>query len=315
MSFRPGVFPRRAAACLLLMLAIALSAGCQRDANQVPELQGGEAVDARPAVEGFGLVSAGRGRHEGETAIELVFSQPLAASQAFDDLLVVKDPEGAVVEGSWVLADDSTTLRFPYVEASRDYRVLLRAGIAAADGATLGRDDTRSVDTGPVEPAVGFASQGSVLPARETRGLPVVSVNVPEVDVEFLRVRDAEVANFFVGYQRGGRRGGWEMTESEWQDRVAITRVADSVYLNRFVLGGAENERRLSYLPVQNIAQLQEPGLYFALLRKVGGYADDYETAIFFVSDIGLHVRAPCAARPCARTPRRRRRARAGRCR
>ena len=292
MSFRPGVFPRRAAACLLLMLAIALSAGCQRDANQVPELQGGEAVDARPAVEGFGLVSAGRGRHEGETAIELVFSQPLAASQAFDDLLVVKDPEGAVVEGSWVLADDSTTLRFPYVEASRDYRVLLRAGIAAADGATLGRDDTRSVDTGPVEPAVGFASQGSVLPARETRGLPVVSVNVPEVDVEFLRVRDAEVANFFVGYQRGGRRGGWEMTESEWQDRVAITRVADSVYLNRFVLGGAENERRLSYLPVQNIAQLQEPGLYFALLRKVGGYADDYETAIFFVSDIGLHVRA-----------------------
>ena len=156
MSFRPGVFQRRAAACLLLMLAIALSAGCQRDATQVPELQGGEAVDARPAVEGFGLVSAGRGRHEGETAIELVFSQPLAASQAFDDLLVVKDADGAVVEGSWVLSDDSTTLRFPYVEPSRDYTVMLRAGLAAADGAALGRDETRTVDTGPVEPSVAF---------------------------------------------------------------------------------------------------------------------------------------------------------------
>ncbi|MBW8368716.1 MAG: alpha-2-macroglobulin family protein, partial [Arenimonas sp.] len=125
-----------------------------------------------------------------------------------------------------------------------------------------------------------------------TRGLPVVSVNVGEVDVEFLRVRDAEVANFFVSYQRGGRRGGWELGDSEWQDRVAITRVADSVYLNRFVLGGADNQRQLTYLPVQNIAQLQEPGLYFALMRKVGAYGDDYETATFFVSDIGLHLRA-----------------------
>lgn len=285
--YRPG----RVVGLVVVLFALVLAVACKRDANQVPELQGGDAVDARPAIEGFGLVSAGRGRHDGETAIELVFSQPLAASQPFDELLVVKDPAGAVVEGSWVLDEDTTTLRFPYVDASKDYSVLLRAGLAAADGDTLGKDDTRTVNTGPVEPAVGFASQGSVLPARETRGLPVVSVNVPEVDVEFLRVRDSEVANFFVGYQRGGRRGGWELTESEWQDRVAITRVADSVYLNRFVLGGGENERRLSYLPVQNIAQLQEPGLYFALLRKVGGYSDEYDTAIFFVSDIGLHVR------------------------
>ena len=91
---------------------------------------------------------------------------------------------------------------------------------------------------------------------------------------------------------RGGRRGGWDLGESPWQDRVAITRVADPVYLNRFVLGGAENERRLTYLPVQNIGELQAPGVYFALMRRVGAYNDDYDTAIFFVSDIGLHLRA-----------------------
>ena len=168
MSIRHRV-PRRVAAVVLFLL-FALVAGCRRE-GEVPELQGGAPVDARPAVEGFGLVSAGRGRHDGEVAIELQFSQPLAASQAFDDLLVVKDPKGAVVEGSWVLDGDGTTLRFPYVDASRDYRVLLRAGLAAADGDTLGKDETRMVNTGPVEPAVGFASQGSVLPARETRGL------------------------------------------------------------------------------------------------------------------------------------------------
>lgn len=282
---------RRAAAPVFLMLALLAVAGCKRDDQQVPELQDG-AVDARPKVEGFALVAAGRGTHEGQLAIELEFSQPLAAGQSFDELLVVTGAKGEAVKGSWVLDGDAKKLRFPYVEASQDYSVLLRAGLAAADGKTLGKDDTRKVNTGPVEPAVGFASQGSVLPARDTRGLPVVSVNVPEVDVEFLRVRDSEVANFFVGYQRGGRRGGWELGDSEWQDRIAISKIADSVYLNRFVLGGGENERRLSYLPVQNIAELQEPGLYFALLRRVGAYGDDYETAIFFISDIGLHLRA-----------------------
>ena len=280
---------RRAAALSFLLV---LLAACGREGGNVPELQGGAPVDARQAIEGFALASAGHGRHDGQTAIELRFSQPLAAGQDFDALVQVAGPGGEAVTGSWVLDESATVLRFPYVEASRKYAVTVAAGLAAADGTTLGKEQRRELDTAPVEPAVGFASQGSVLPARDTRGLPVVSVNVPEVDVEFLRVRDAEVANFFVSYQRGGRRGGWELGDSPWQGRPAITRVADPVYLNRFVLGGAENERRLSYLPVQNIAELQQPGVYFALMRRVGGYDQEYETAIFFVSDLGLHVRA-----------------------
>ena len=283
---------RRVFVLFLFALALALVGGCKRDANEVPEMQGGAPIDARPVVEGFALVSAGRAEGQDDVAISLGFSQPLATTQDFDALLVVTGPDGAVVKGSWVLHGDAKLLRFPYVEASKDYRVLVRAGLAAADGKALGKDEQRTVNTGPVDPAVGFASQGSVLPARDTRGLPVVSVNVQEVDVEFLRVRDSEVSNFFVSYQRGGRRGGWELGDSEWQERVAITRVADSVYLNRFVLGGDDNQRRLTYLPVQNIPELQEPGLYFALMRKVGAYGDDYETATFFVSDIGLHLRA-----------------------
>nr|MBP6626146.1 alpha-2-macroglobulin family protein [Arenimonas sp.] len=167
---------RRTLLLALLGLALCAVAGCKRDANQVPELQAGAPVDARPAVEGFAVVSAGRGEHEGQVAIELAFSQPLAASQAFDSLLVVTGSQGEAVKGSWVLDADAQTLRFPFVEADRDYSVLLRAGLASADGNTLGKDDTHKVNTGPVTPAVGFASQGSVLPARDTRGLPVVSV-------------------------------------------------------------------------------------------------------------------------------------------
>jgi len=282
----------RRLAALVLLITVVLLAACQRDAGEVPELQGGTPVDTRVGTDQFALEGAGHGQHDGATAIELRFTRPLAAGQAFDERIAVTGTNGEVVTGSWVLDDSARILRFPYVEASRKYVVHLRASLAAADGSTLGQDLKRELDTAPIEPAAGFASQGSVLPARDTRGLPVVSVNVPEVDVEFLRVRESEIANFFVSYQRGGRRGGWDLSDSPWQDRVAITRVAEPVYLNRFVLGGAQNERKLSYLPVQNITELQHPGVYFALMRRVGAYDEEYETAIFFVSDLGLHVRA-----------------------
>ncbi|TAK53265.1 MAG: alpha-2-macroglobulin family protein [Gammaproteobacteria bacterium] len=277
---------------LVAVTAGLLFAACQRQGDEVPVLQTGPPIDARPAVSGFALQSAGRGFAHGDLALQLEFSQPLVASQAFDQQLAVTGPGGAAVSGSWVLDDGARVLRFPYVEADQNYTVRIRGTLAATDGATLGRDLEQAIHTGPLDPAVAFASQGSVLPARETRGLPVVSVNVPEVDVEFLRVRDTEVANFLVQFQRGGRRGGWDLDENRWNDRRAVTQMADPVYLNRFVLGGADNARQLTYLPVQNIQELRPPGLYFALLRRTGSYAGPYETAIFFVSDIGLHLRA-----------------------
>ena len=41
-----------------------------------------------------------------------------------------------------------------------------------------------------------FASNGMVLPAGQNGGLPVVTVNVPEVDVQFLKVRKEQLPRF-----------------------------------------------------------------------------------------------------------------------
>ena len=103
-----------------------------------------------------------------------------------------------------------------------------------------------------------------------------------------------KVAKFFAEYQRGGRRDGWQLDEGDYdsEHRASVRDFADSVYLNRFVLGGAQNERRLTYLPLQDISQLQASGLYMAVMKPVGRYNGEYETAIFYVSDIGLHLRA-----------------------
>lgn len=281
--------------CLLVvvMLFAAALAGCRRDpGGQLPAVTG-EAIQAqRQGQQGFALVAAFPDQKGDEAlAIALEFSKPLVGTQSFDALVSVADANGAAVKGSWVLSDDARVLRFPHVEASRDYVVVIGRGLTAASGERLGQDVRRQVHTGPLDPVVGFASQGSVLPARESRGLPVVSVNVPEVDVEFLRIREKELPKFFSEYQRGGRRGSWELG-SEYGDRTPLERLAEPVYVNRFVLGGKPNERVLTYLPVQDVTELQQPGLYFAVMKRAGQFQDQFETAFFTVSDLGLHARA-----------------------
>ncbi|MBJ6984553.1 alpha-2-macroglobulin [Luteimonas sp. MC1750] len=272
------------------VLLAALALGCKRnEGGQLPAPSGEAIVGERAPVEGFGLVRAWPDESEGSLALAVEFSQPLVGTQDFDRLLTFAEP---VADGSaWSLDEGGTVLRFPFVEANRDYTLRIPAALTAADGSTLGRDIEQKVHTGELKPAAGFASQGSVLPARESRGLPVVSVNVAEVDVEFLRVRESELPRFFSEYQRGGRRSSWEL-ENRYGSARGVARMAEPVYVNRFVLAGERNERAVTYLPLQDIAELQQPGLYFASMKRAGSFEDMYDTAFFTVSDIGLHVRA-----------------------
>ncbi|WP_454830571.1 alpha-2-macroglobulin family protein [Pseudoxanthomonas wuyuanensis] len=279
-------------AFFVLALFAVLAGGCKRnESGQLPAASGDPIKAQREEMKGFGLASIYPDQHDGNLAIALEFSRPLVSSQNFDDLLAVSGAKGEAVKGSWVLDDKGLILRFPSVEAARDYQVLVKPDLLAADGSRLGKELKETIHTGELDPAVGFASQGSVLPARESRGLPVVSLNVDEVDVEFLRVAEKSLPRFFAEYQRGGRRGSWDL-DSEYGDNTPLGQLAEPVYLNRFVLGGKPNERMLTYLPIQEVKELQEPGLYFAVMKRTGKFSGDFETAFFTVSDIGLHTRA-----------------------
>ena len=276
---------------MVALVALVLVAGCKR--NETGQLPGasGEAIQAqREEVKGFALLRAWPDQKGGELALAVEFSQPLVGTQDFDKLLRFEEKVGTE-DSSWSLSDDGKTLRYPYVEAAKDYTLVISADLLAADGSRLGKEVRQRVFTGELKPAAGFASQGSVLPARESRGLPVVSVNVPEVDVEFLRVREKNLPAFFSQYQRGGRRGSWEL-DSDYGDNTPISQLAEPVYVNRFVIGGKPNERMLTYLPIQDVKELQQPGLYFAVMKRTGSFEGEYDTAFFTVSDIGLHTRA-----------------------
>ncbi len=265
----------------VVLLVLALLGACRQ--APAPEAAAPAAVAPPAAAKALSIVSAATDPESDRPAALLGFDRPLAQGQPFDELLAITVKDGAAPEGSWVLADDGQHLRFPYLAANTRYVVTLRGALAAADGTTLGQDATRELYTGPLQPLVGFASQGSVLPAHESRGLPVVTVNVAEVDLEFLRVRERALSAFLAEYQKNGRQSYYSLDK--------LSRLAEPVYANRFALESRPNERTLTYIPVRDIDELRQPGLYFAVLKRPGSYSYQFDTAMFFVSDLGVHVR------------------------
>ncbi len=269
----------------LMLLALSLLTSCgKKDDGTPPEVSKAAEPSKGAEAMAFGLLNGSGESYEGRPSVVLKFSRPLVGQQAFDQLLSIKLKDGAAADGSWILDGDSQQLRFPYLEADKTYVVGISGALAATDGSTIGAALTQEVHSGNQEPIVGFASQGSILPAHESRGLPIIALNVAEVDIEFLRVSEANTGPFLREYLRNGRRSYWSLEQ--------LSRMASSVYKNRFALQAPSNERSVSYIPIRDIEELNLPGLYFAVLNRAGSFGYEQETAMFFVSDIGLHVRA-----------------------
>lgn len=283
-----------------LLAVTGLIAGCGHDEGDKPALQGASTA-AKSGKEAFGLAQAGSRVRDSRTELVLTFNAPLVDAQPFDDRIVVTGPNGENVPGSWTLADDRKSLSFPFVKPNTRYAVTVKTSLLAADGHTLAADRREDVFSGDLPAAVGFASKGSVLPARGTRGLPIVSMNVTDASIEFFRIDDSRLSDLFCSYPGSKRRSDYELDHDTYtydtcdkgaRAKTALTELGTSVYANHYTLPGARNARAVSYIPVQDIPQLKEPGVYMAVLRRGGSFRDAYDTSIFFVSDLGLHLRA-----------------------
>lgn len=309
----------------------------------------------------FTLVDAANRELDGQPALALTFSQPLDARSDYDKVIrVFKTPAapgakthssdddgndadsaqgasaasevstsekltdltgGTAVAGAWVVGDNPRVIYFPHVEPLQRYVVQVQDSLEAKDGRKLGREVRYSINTPAVTPAYYFASRGMVLPAKESGGLPVVTVNVPEVDVQFLRVRPDQLPRFMDTmlahreHKKTGEDGDDEAdgtpndnsdsnndnsdnnlpndlhgAVSPWSlDR--LHKMADSVYQGRFLTEQKTDKRSVTYLPVESIKPLQEPGIYVAVMSRPGRFGEDYQTTYYYVSDLGLHLR------------------------
>ena len=274
----------------------------------LPRNEGGPPAADAGAAAPFTLADCRSRLFDGSPAVALMFTRPLKRSQDWEALLKATEGEDAAaakpVQARWVLGENPRVLYLPNATPERTFRVQVAAGLASSDGATLPAPQDCSVKSDAMPEAFHFASRGVVLPAGQNGGLPVVTLNVPEVDVQFLRVKPEAWANFL--QQVGGRRepgreeneeGGYDDPERRLKGRVSINQLenlrasADPVHFGRFVTDARPNRRSVTFLPVEGIKSLQEPGLYVAVMNPPGRFAYDYQVTYFHVTDIGLHAR------------------------
>ncbi|WP_157271030.1 alpha-2-macroglobulin family protein [Azohydromonas aeria] len=279
-------------------------------------------------------------------ALAVVFSQPVDRRQNFNDALRVVDlgpaaadgearergaeqptasapgappagsaPNEKLLQGAWVVGDNPRLVYFPFIQPQRRFRIEVGAELRSQDGRRLTAGHSCEVASEAMPPSFYFASRGVVLPAGQNGGLPVVTVNVPEVDVQFLRVEPAQLPRFLervAGVRQGGRGeagedsssgededcrhcydgnsrrlqglvGGWELDQ--------LRQSAKSVHLGRYATDDQPNRRHVSFLPVEGIKELQEPGVYIAVMGQPGRFSSEYQVTYFYVSDIGLQAR------------------------
>ncbi|MBK8285457.1 MAG: hypothetical protein IPK97_11595 [Ahniella sp.] len=268
---------------LLALLVLSLLACEGKQEGTPPQIQQAAVKSTESAAPTAFAVTEQYGElYEGRPSVVLKFSEPVVGSQAFDSLLTITASGGAVPSGSWML-ESNEYLRFPWLEADTKYDVTVKAELASVRGPALGKAVTVQIDSGAQAPLVGFASQGMILPQHDTRGLPVVSVNLKEIDLEFFKVRERELNRFLEAFERNGRKSYWTLQN--------IVKYADSVYANRFALEAKGSERVTSHIAVRDIDELNDTGVYFAVMKRAGAFDYEFDSAMFFVSDIGVHVR------------------------
>ncbi|MCL2830184.1 MAG: alpha-2-macroglobulin family protein [Betaproteobacteria bacterium] len=299
----------------------------------------------------FSVLSCDAESRNSSASLKVSFSEPVSRAQTFEDFFQVidlgnTDSEAVqkgkgdisgepapnieaevkkglqsgekLIQGSWFVEGDPHTLNFPYVSSGHKYRIRFAPGLLAQSGEKLEKSRAESASCEVLaaveEASFFFSSKGTILPAKQNGGLPVTTVNVPEVDVEFLRVDPAHLPVFaerVLNARQSAEGCRYEDGDDDcysfyYQDRRdyqgitynsdlnALRDMASSVYLGRFLTSAGERKaggRTVTFLPVENIRELQESGIYIAVMGRPGDFDNRKQVTYFYVSDIGLHAR------------------------
>ena len=231
----------------------------------------------------FKVVDFSERTYDGGPAIAVTFSVPLDPTQDYASLVSATKIGEGLVKGGWVLSQDGLVLYFPHVEPDTTYSVSVYRTLRSVTGSTLERTYSERVQTRNVEPAVGFAQSGSILPADLSKGLPVITVNVNAVDIDFFRIAPQRIPRFLSNWRKGGLQGHWSI--EQWRA------LGELVYSGRFDLNPPPNKRRTVFIPVCDIKEIKKPGFLAAVMKEAGEYPEYYNTTYFVMSDVGLHLR------------------------
>ena len=217
---------------------------------------------------------------DGAATLVLTFSIPLDPDQDFSRVIHVVDKKSGKVDGAWELSDNLKELRLRHLEPKRDLIVTIGKEVKALNNATFSKDYEKTITTRDIQPSVGFASRGSLLPGKVVEGLPVMALNVNNVDVNFFRVKPESLPAFISQWEYRNSLANWQSDK--------LLQMADLVYTGRFDLNPARNTREKLLLPLGDIKPLQQAGVYLAVMNQAGRYDYSNPATLFTLSDIGV---------------------------
>lgn len=228
------------------------------------------------------VLDASELQRDGASTMVVTFSVPLDPDQKFDDVIHLVDTKKGKLEGAWELSDNLMELRFRHLPPSTELNLTVDSKLKAINEQTLNTEFSQKLTTEEIFPSVGFTSKGSLLPLEAIEGLPIIALNVKQVDVNFFRVKEEQLAPFLAQWENRSNLSNWESDE--------LLSQADLVYSGRFELETEKNTRENVLLPLKKIDQLKKSGVYIAVMQQAGKYAYTVPATVFTFSDIGLSV-------------------------
>ena len=276
---------------VLLFIFITFLLGCSdQDANKVAETQ--KAFDLKSIKQQYAdieleVVDISEQSYQKGAALAVTLSTPLNPQHDFQSFFKVSNKQGQRVKGNWIVSANGLLAYFPEIEPSTTYIVDVYQDLTAATEKKLKKTVSQTVETRKMPANVSFASQGSILAAKLAKGLPVISVNINEVDVDFYRIKADKINHFISDWKANSGRS----TQSNYylQQYSAYTEL---VYSGRFPLNPPKNTRHTTHLDLNAIEQLKPAGIYLAVMKPAGSYEYEKQVSFFTVTDLGLHVRS-----------------------
>jgi alpha-2-macroglobulin len=186
------------------------------------------------------------------------------------------------------LTSDGKQLCVDGLKHGERYNINLRAGLPSTVKESLPKSAEFNIYVRDRKPFVRFTGRAYVLPRTGQRGIPLVSVNTPSVNINVFRIGDRNLINTVIegDFQRALNRYELSSLGDERGVKVWSGQLATAMTLNQDVT---------TAFPVDEALGTMQPGVYVMTAAAKGtgsGGSDDdgsgLATQWFIVSDLGL---------------------------
>lgn len=282
---RSDAAPARAAS--LLTLARALEPrGRGRDMiealrlaqSTAPRDEAATLLDYALETYGFRVIDHSVESDAASPRICVAFSEPLAKDGVdYASFVAVEDQPRIAVE-----PDGARLCVEGFVHGAR-YSLAVRAGLPSREGETLRRPVTIEAYIRDRAPSVRFVGRAYVLPKSPTASIPVVTVNVDEVELEIHRVGERNLVNAM-------QTDLFDEAINRYRENRLAEEFGEAVWKGAAEVSGEVNENATTALPIGEAIETFAPGVY-AMTARVPGGGEDWESAAtqwFIVTDLGL---------------------------